>query len=104
MLVPRFVEQLNKPHSALNQPPGEEAVSRKRMNGWVDAIQAQGFLGFLREIHKLRRSSLKLECHFIRLDPGLHFGIAHFGESHFIKSSNTIERRALRLGIPASGV
>src|SRR5262249_47918898 len=66
--------------------------------------QAQRFLGFLREIHKLRRGRLKLECHFVGLDAGLNFGIANFGESHFIKSSNTVERRTLGLGVPAGGV
>ena len=51
-----YVDQFDEADAAFRQPPGDETLPcEARVGAALEAVKLQGFIGFLRQIERLRR-------------------------------------------------
>ena len=79
MVVPVLVIQLNEPHAALGQAPGQQAVRGEGAVAGLAAVQIQDVLGLLAGVHQIGNAGLHLEGHLVLRDPRGDFRIVHDG-------------------------
>src|SRR5437763_4839208 len=58
VLVPGFVEKLNKAHATFNEPPREQTIIRKGRLARLSAVHFKDVLWFFANIHQFRRAGL----------------------------------------------
>ena len=103
VLVPRFVEDLDEPHPALQQPPRQQAGVGERRLARLGTVQFEDVLGLVADVHHARCALLHAEGHLVRADPRGDLGIADFLEPHAVERLNRVERVALELARRSRG-
>ena len=77
VMIPAHVKQLDKPHIALSQPPGQQAVRREGTRLFhVRPVKLEDMIRFSGDIGQLRHTRLHPERHLVLGDARLDFRVA----------------------------
>ena len=103
VMIPTAVIELDEPHAALGQAPGEQAVAGKRAIAGLCTVQVKNALGFPGNIDQLRHAHLHAEGHLVLRNARDNFRILHGGILQLIELLHSIHNIALAIGIHAIG-
>ena len=105
MVVPAHVKQLHKPHAALGEPPGQQAVEGITAGPLhIRAIGLEHMLRLIGEIDQLRHALLHAKGHLILAGAGRDIGICQQSRALAIERCDPIERAAAQLPIDAGWI
>src|SRR4030095_13310455 len=96
--VPPPAGKLHEAHTALNQPPREQAIVGERNLPWLGAIHFVDGGVLSGNVRELRNAGLHPVGHFVGSDPGRDLGITHLPELNLIEVAQRV-KRAPTLGI-----
>ena len=99
--VPALVIDVHEPDAPLDHPPGQQAGPRERRLGRVGAVEIEGLLALLLEVHQLRGGRLQPEGHLVGGDPGGDLRVARGVEMTTVQRADQVERIALEPGVDA---
>ena len=104
VVIPGFVEELDKADAAFDQAAGEQTIVGERSFARFGAVEFEGLLGFLRKVHQLGSARLHAVSHFERVDASGDLGIADGAEALLVEAAEGFERVPLHFGVDAFGV
>ena len=97
-MVPVAVIELNEPHAALGQPPGQQAVGGERAVAPLRAVQLEHVRRLVRDVHQLRHARLHAKRHFVLADARGDFRIVDRLVVQPIERLHAVDHVALLLG------
>ena len=91
VLVPRLVKELHETHATLDEAAREETVAGVTGLAGLDAVEIEGFLRLLAQVHEVGRALLEACGHFVALDARGNFGVATVGERALVEALDRVE-------------
>ena len=104
MGIPAFVEKIDETDAALDHAAGEKAGAGEGGFVRIAAVEVEGGLGFLAQVHEFRGGGLEAEGEFVVGEAGGDFGIARGGEAAAVKAADEVDGVPLEVRLDAGGI
>ena len=103
VVVPVAADHLDEPDSALDQPPGDQAVAGERRLVRVHAVQRQRGPALPSEIQQLGSAGLHPKRHFVGRDPRGDLGVAGLGQAFLVQFIDQVDEPLLLRRVTPGG-